>query len=928
MYNGKILNWCLFKPEQLERILDTDLESGLTKGQASSRISMASKAGTEIGELLRPFAVFFKELGRILSDFSVLLFLVASVICAIITPGLYGAVAVTLIFAFCCALLRCVAELYGKGNAKGSTDDDYYTVIRDGKPKKVKGSSVVCGDVVRIVKGDVVPCDMRLIKTFNLNVIEKYDNKRVMPTLKDAQYYPVSPAGKIPLRFKKNMLFKGSAVTNGEGYGVVLDNSKSFEDISEILGFSEDVRKVFEFEEKTGYGDIYTRITGKSAFGTRDINEKKYSDERTVKANSERLMAITRVFGLLSGTLVLVLSVASRMLITDAFLYALALMACAPSVLYELCITLALFAGKAKLKQQGVYLRDFESAEKLALSKSVLLCGSTGYRIEKMHVSSAFFGSSHVDFLKGTKRNSRLFFELLLCACDIEYKTDKNGKASIVGDLEGEAVIEGASKFAGITENMLREYIVGAERLYDSSGALSGSLIDVEGSSMLVTKGSVSSILPKCDRYIDDDGAISQLSAEIRSRISKYARECENSEGCRVVALCGKRQLPYLVGNAEKNEPPIFIGLAVFSVTVSTDGAEYVKALRTNGIKPVIFSGEASDMVISNSRKLGVLGKDDNYITSRIYASLDEKIFSEDFESYTLFMNMDGAAKREIILRKKRSEGVVAAAVDRTVDAFDMSESDVLISFGKDAPKSLRRISDIHSDKEGGTRTICKIIRICRNMVRAASLATGFLISAQCSAMVFCLLGVISSFVNGGVYPMGLLEFLVSVFITDLALSMLTAFIRTPRSILSDLPQEFYSYYEPPRILPKALISGLLCGVCTFLAYLFALVITRSHPAASSVAFITLYASKSLVSLFCVMTTSTAKAPAPTPVSAILSELILGVFYIVAFCKPMWQAQGLALIVPIMAVFAILPSVLTRAFVGLNALKVNSKHKK
>ena len=278
MYNEKILNWCLFRPEQLERILDTDLKTGLSAREAASRVPARNVARTEIGELFHPFSVFFKSLGRVFLDFPVVMFLAASVICALLTGQGYSAVGVVILFCVGCAILRTITEVFGMSARQRGTDDDYYTVIRDGKQKKVKGSSIVSGDVVRIIKGDVVPCDMRLFKTFNLNVIEKYDDKRVMPTLKDAEYYPVSPAGRIPLRFKKNMLYKGSAVTSGEGYGVVLDNSMRFERISDVLGFSKDVRKVFESEEKNGSGEVYTRITGKNAFGTEWHEEKKLSD--------------------------------------------------------------------------------------------------------------------------------------------------------------------------------------------------------------------------------------------------------------------------------------------------------------------------------------------------------------------------------------------------------------------------------------------------------------------------------------------------------------------------------------------------------------------------------------------------------------------------------------------------------------------------
>lgn len=922
MYKEKILNWCLFRPDQLEKLLDTNAVRGLSPKEAARRSTRSENTGREIRELFYPFATFLRCLFGVLSDFSVLLLVLSSAVCAFFSDTGLSAFGAVMLFVVLSALVRAFIEVYGK-KAEDDGDKDCYAVIRDGKRKRVKGKDIVPGDLIIVTKGDIVPCDIRLISTNSLRVIEKYDDKRVTAVEKDAEYYPVNPTGKIALRFKKNMLFGGSAVTSGEGMGLVLPERMTFDEAGEILGLSSSVRRLFEYEVRSESSDLYTRITGRSAFGASRSGVGGGSDKSTVRVMTERIMTVARILGLLSGTVIFAVAIVSKTLITDAFLFSCAVMAIAPSALYELCIAVSFFAGQARLKAQGITVRDFESAEKLAMSKSIILCGSTGYKIDSMVLRELWFGDRQIDLAHCKPSEVKSPFEMLLYAADLEVSADRK---SIKGDLEGLALLEAAGKYGGYASSDIRKIIEGNERQYDMNGALLRTRVSFATGYIILERGTAPSVLQRCDKTINGKGEICELTKAERDRIAKHARALDNIEGTRVVALCGIRQLPSLPDAAPIVERPIFICLAVYGTKVSIEGTRYVDILRGYGIKPIIFAGEVSDAVIDNSRRLGILRAADNYMTGKTYERVDERIFKDEFSSYTLFMNLDGNAKRAIIAEKKRSEGVITVAADRPGDAFDMSDCDVLVSCGEDAPKTLRRISDIHSDKsgiDGIFRTVC----ICRNIIRSASLATGYLICAGVAATVFALLGVFLGFMNGGQLPMRMPQYILSVFVADLVIAMLTAFIKTPKSIIKDDPDAFYGYYEPSAIIPKALISGTACGLVTVAAYLVGLLTAKSHEAGSLCAFSAMYLSKALVSLVCIMPTGTRIAPAPTPVAAIIGELVLAAIFALFFGKAFVTAGfGLAAAV-IVAAISVIPTLIAAVFVKAENQKDRLKRK-
>lgn len=898
-----MLNWYLFSRSETEKLLGTDFEKGLSSSAALLRSTENDAVAREVREFFFPFTTFLRSVGGMLSDFSVLMLLISALLCKVFA-GSSGNIAVIIGFILVCSLIRTILIIYSGNALHDSRSEDTFRVLRDGKLKSIKGTGLVRGDVIHLSKGDIAPCDLRLIDSENLSVIEKYGGRRVKPVSKDAMYFPLQMR-EVPLRMRKNMVYAGSAVTSGDALAVVIDERMTLSEARKIILINDDIADCYISRQKqmSGYG---TRLLRRSSFGTSAIRDGGYSEETSVNATAERVAAIMRLCGLGAGTLIFILGLFSKSLLSDTFMFSVAVMACAPSVLYELCIACAFAVGAVRLKTQGAHIRNFECAEKLVLSKNLLCCGSTCFNVDKMVAESCYTGR-RLDITRDNLKHFRGLCEMLLCTSELYYRTDKNGIRSIGGDLEGLAILEASQRTGVINPGDERRYIERITEFHDINGSLTSTFCSYHGTTVLITKGSTASILKKC-KYYDVSGSAEILDVQMRDRILENAKAFENNESCRVVAVgfkpCER------VGRNDFRDGFIFMGFVVFGTRLNYDSEKYVSLLRRNGITPVIFSNEVSNMVINDAKKIGVLREDDNYITSKSMSSLDEKIYSDDLTSYTLYMGLGGLQKRAVVNNRKYSDKLVVVAADKPADAFDMSECDVLMSFGKDAPKTLRRISDIHSESRGiGViyRTIC----ICRNMIRCSALSAGYLVCAQVAAIVFGLFGIVASLFNGGNLPIATPQLLSSVFITDLVISLMTAFIKTPGSIISDSPASFVSYYTSGRIIPKAVFSGFLCGFCSFLGYLFTYIQTLDIAPSASCAFFVMFFSKCLVSLFCIMRTSTGKAPAPFTVVAAAGELICALVMVIAFGKTLIPVGFGAPVIETALVMSIIPVVLS-----------------
>ena len=102
--------------------------------------------------------------------------------------------------------------------------DIQITVIRDGKEKKIPVKELTVGDVVVVKKGDYIPADIRLIESNNLSVDERVITGETVPVKKEAD---IVLDEDTELENRKNILFKGSYIYEGDGKGIVFAIGKN-----------------------------------------------------------------------------------------------------------------------------------------------------------------------------------------------------------------------------------------------------------------------------------------------------------------------------------------------------------------------------------------------------------------------------------------------------------------------------------------------------------------------------------------------------------------------------------------------------------------------------------------------------------------------------------------------------------------------------
>jgi Ca2+-transporting ATPase len=93
-------------------------------------------------------------------------------------------------------------------------------VVRDGHVRLVPAAGLVPGDVVLLAQGDLLAADLRLVEAVALRVNEAALTGESEPASKAIEPLPEVDASLVAER--RNMAFRGTAVTGGRGRGVVV----------------------------------------------------------------------------------------------------------------------------------------------------------------------------------------------------------------------------------------------------------------------------------------------------------------------------------------------------------------------------------------------------------------------------------------------------------------------------------------------------------------------------------------------------------------------------------------------------------------------------------------------------------------------------------------------------------------------------------
>ncbi len=527
-------------------------------------------------------------------------------------------------------------------------------VVRDGHVRLVPAAALVPGDVVLLAQGDVLAADLRLVEAVALRINEAALTGESQAVTKATEPLPQVDPSLVAER--RNMAFRGTAVTGGRGRGVVV-----------ATGMGTELGRVAELlqAQPPGPTPLQRRL---SVLG------------RRMAVAALVVCAVVFFAGVARG------NPADQMFLTAVSLLAVAAI---PEGLPAV-VTVALALGARRMARRRALVRKLPAVETLG-SVTVICSDKTGtltqnrmlvqrvwtptgsYRVggDGYTPAGAVGGEDGAD-PAADKLLRRL--ATVAAACNdavLEPPASPDGPWQLTGDPTEGALLALAGKLGITRTGMEAARPRVAEVAFDAGRRRMTTMHRDEDGVWAATKGALDALLP----------LLRSADAEVGRRAQEMAAGWA-SQGHRVLALAD-RHLAEVPDQPETAESDLrLLGLVAMADPARQESAAAVAACQTAGIVPVMITGDDARTATAIAKRVGILDPDSGVLTGAELARQDDEVLAERAPATRVYARTSPEQKLRIIDAWKRQGAVVAMTGDGVNDAPALRRADIGVAMG------------------------------------------------------------------------------------------------------------------------------------------------------------------------------------------------------------------------------------------------------
>lgn len=546
-------------------------------------------------------------------------------------------------------------------------------VIREGTPHIIDAADLVCGDIITLEAGDIVPGDGRIIESFSLKTDESTLTGESMSVEKHAK---VIDEETVALGDQKNMVFSGSLVTYGRATAVITAVGKETElgQIAELMN---------------------------------DTSEKKTPLQVTMDQFSKKLsiaiMAICAV--------VFLLSMYRGMHILDALLFAVALAVAAIPEALSSIITISLAIGTSRMAEQNAIVKDLNAVEGLGCV-SVICSDKTGTLTQNRMTVEYADAREDVE--------NEMMMASVLC------NDTKRVDGKLTGDPTETAYFDYYIKERGeeALDKVLNDHPRLAEVPFDSDRKLMSTLHKVNGEYVMFIKGAIDVIMDRTVNLTDEE-----IDA-VRKENMKLS-----SEGLRVLGFAMKT-IPENRKLTVADEFDLeYIGLLAEVDPPREESKKAVADCIAAGIKPIMITGDHKVTASAIAKRIGIMHEGDLAFTGPEIDAMSDEELDEKLEHISVYARVSPSNKIRIVNAWQKKGKIVAMTGDGVNDGPALKAADVGVAMGITGTE-VAKDSAAMILTDDNFATIIKSVLNGRNIYNNIKNAITYLLSGNAAAIL------------------------------------------------------------------------------------------------------------------------------------------------------------------------------------------------
>jgi Ca2+-transporting ATPase len=526
-------------------------------------------------------------------------------------------------------------------------------VRRSGRMRELPAAEVVPGDLVLLDPGDLLAADLRLTESWALRVNEAALTGESEPVTKQVE--PLPGIDESMLADRRNLAFRGTAVTGGRGAGLVVATGMT-----------------------TELGQLAELLQRHPAAPT-PLQRRLAVLGRRMAAAALVVCGVVFAVGLLRG------EPADRMLLTAVSLAVAAIPEGLPAV-----VTVALALGARRMAARNALVRRLPAVETLG-STTVICSDKTGtltqnrMQVERVWTPTGTYrvsgdgyapvGAVVAEGAAGPARDPLLErLARVAAACNdatLQLADDPGGSWAVTGDPTEAALLALAGKLGVERVALERDWPRAAEVAFDATRRRMTTLHQGLAQVWVAVKGALEALVPLLAP------ADAGLAEEARAVAGRWA-----SDGYRILALA-ERVLPAVPSPAEVAERNLhLLGLVAIADPPRAETAAAVAACRGAGVTPVMITGDDARTASAIARRVGILDEAGEVLTGAELGRLDEETLAERVTGVGVYARTSPEQKLRLVGAWKDRGAVVAMTGDGVNDAPALRRADIGVAMG------------------------------------------------------------------------------------------------------------------------------------------------------------------------------------------------------------------------------------------------------